>query len=168
MKKSITLFIVAAGLFIGTQVSAQVASGQRLGNVGFETGFALEDGWTIPLGATFKYEAPIAEQLHVTGTAGFISVRGEEIGGIDMPNLSYIPLKAGLKYYAAGNFYIDGEIGAGIGVSDLMDTEFLFAPGIGYSFPVSNNSFVDLSARYESVGKSVNNLGIRLGYSFAL
>lgn len=168
MKKLISTFCIAGGLLAAGMVSAQDAPGLRKGNIGLETGFALEDYYTIPLGATFKYEAPIsAGGLHVTATAGYITVLGEDVEDFDVPSYNYIPLKAGLKYYPAGNFYIDGEIGAGIGVSDGSETKFLWAPGAGYQFPVADDKFVDLSARFENIGK-FSNLGIRLGYSFGL
>lgn len=163
------MLCIAGGLFAANQSTAQDAPGLRMGNIGFETGFALEDYYTIPLGATFKFETPLGSQLHGTATAGYITVQGEEIEGtnMDMPSVNYVPLKAGVKYYPAGNFYVDGEIGAGIGVSDNASTEFLWAPGVGYQFPVADDKFVDLSARFENVGE-FSNLGIRLGYSFGL
>ncbi|QEC51135.1 hypothetical protein EDD80_101395 [Anseongella ginsenosidimutans] len=167
MKKLIMSACIAGALFAANGVTAQDAPGLRLGNIGFETGFSLEDGFTIPLGGTFKFETPISSQLHGTATAGYISVQGDEIEGFEIPSYDYVPLKAGLKYYAAGNFYVDGEIGAGIGVSDGSETKFLWAPGVGYQFPVADNKFVDLSARFENVGE-LSNLGIRLGYSFNL
>src|SRR3546814_18537435 len=120
-----------------------------------------EDGWTIPLGATFKDEMPLGNQLQGTATAGYISVQGDEIDGLELPSVDYVPLKVGAKYYPSGNFYIDGEIGAGIGVSDGSDTEFLWAPGVGYQFPVADDKFIDLSARFENIGQ-FSNLGIRL------
>ena len=167
MKKLILSACIAGALFAANGAAAQDAPGLRMGNIGFETGFSLEDGWTIPLGGTFKFETPIGTKLHGTATAGYISVQGDDVDGFEYPSLDYVPLKAGVKYYAAGNFYIDGEIGAGIGVSDNTDTEFLWAPGVGYQFPVADNKFVDLSARFENIGE-FSNLGIRLGYSFGL
>ncbi|MFS8615303.1 MAG: hypothetical protein FWJ85_00660 [Solitalea sp.] len=163
MKKLIMSFCIAGALFAANKASAQQAPGLRMGNIGFESGFALEDFFTIPVGGTFKFEAPLGGQLHGTATAGYISVQGED----DVPSFDYVPVKAGVKYYPAGNFYIDGEIGAGIGVSDGSETKFLWAPGVGYQFPVADDKFVDLSARFENVGK-FSNLGIRLGYSFNL
>lgn len=160
--------VCAAGaLFVAAGASAQEAPGLRMGTVSLESGFALEDYYTIPLGASVKFETPVANRLHGTATAGYISVGGEEVNGFDVPSFGYIPLKVGAKYYAGGNFYIDGEIGAGIGVSDGAGTDFLWAPGVGYQFPVADDKFVDLAARFENIG-SFSNLGIRLGYSFGL
>lgn len=167
MKKLIMSACIAGALFAANGATAQDAPGLRLGNIGFETGFALEDAYTIPLGGTFKFETPIGSQLHGTATAGYISVQGEEIEGFEIPAFDYVPLKVGVKYYPAGNFYIDGEVGAGIGVSDGSETEFLWAPGVGYQFPVADDKFVDLSARFENVGE-FSSLGIRLGYAFSL
>src|SRR3546814_7944262 len=110
MKKLILSIWAAGALFAANNAAAQVAPGLRLGNIGFETGFSLEDGWTIPLGATFKYEMPLGNQLQGTATAGYISVQGDEIDGLELPSVDYVPLKVGAKYYPSGNFYIDGEI----------------------------------------------------------
>src|SRR3546814_17921951 len=143
MKKLILSIWAAGALFAANNAAAQVAPGLRLGNIGFETGFSLEDGWTIPLGATFKYEMPLGNQLQGTATAGYISVQGDELDGLELPSVDYVHLKVVAKYYTSGNFYIDGEIGPGIVVSDERNTDFFWAPGVGYTFPVTAAKVID-------------------------
>jgi hypothetical protein len=89
-------------------------------------------------------------------------------------NATYVPLKAGLKYYTSSNFYLEGEAGASINTNSNYSgskTAFLYAPGIGVSLPTSGSSAFDIGLRYESrleSGGSINQFALRLAYKFNL
>ncbi|RAJ31657.1 outer membrane beta-barrel protein [Pedobacter cryoconitis] len=183
--KRLFLLTAIAGIFAVSNVSAQrkdpAMSGQKLG-IGVD--FALPTGTTndyykLGVGGSLQFQTPIAHNLNFTGSAGYLSFTGKEyLGGIlKTPTYAAIPLKAGLRYFVAENFYVGGELGAAIGTSSGANTAFVYSPGAGFEFPVANKSTVEIGARYEgwSSGNNVNSyvpvkgfVGLRLAYNFGL
>lgn len=185
MKK---LFILTAltGLFAFTTASAQVKdpamSGAKLGigaDFAFPTG-NTGDIYKLGYGGSLEFQTPIAERLNFTATAGYLTFTGKEynIAGLDFKARDYsaVPVKVGIKYFLAENFYAGGQVGASFGTSDGAGTAFAYTPGIGFEFPVADNGSIDLGARYEGwSGKDDNQfvpvknfVGLRLAYNFGL
>ena len=90
-----------------------------------------------------------------------------------------IPVKAGLKFFPIKDFYIQGEAGAAFALnkSDVgfdKSAAFIYAPQIGYQFPVGGTSFIDAGVRYEGSTKFVSSaddsqvhfFALRLAYAF--
>lgn len=133
------------------------------------------DAFGTGFGATVRYEAPINDNLSWMGTAGYLAFGEKDDSGF---KASIIPINAGLKYYFAGEsfagFYAGAELGfnivkvkfdydlPGIGnvSGDNSETEFGFAPQIGYHLPV-----IDISLRYAIVNDA-DYLGVRVAYVF--
>jgi hypothetical protein len=98
----------------------------------------------VLLGGAAKVEVPVAPSFFVTGSAGYtnLSCKSEfkdalEAFGADSPSAGFIPVKVGGKYFFGKNFYGAGELGAAFGTGDAEGTAFVWAPGVGASFPVS-------------------------------
>ncbi len=126
-----------------------------------------------------EFEAGVSKNFGITVTAGYTSFYykkdikdGLEALGADTDPVGYVPVKAGGKYYfgASQNLYAEAEVGASIGIKKGSETSFIYAPGIGVSFPVSNKSAIDAGVRYESWNKdgAFNQVGIRIAYKFGL
>jgi len=180
MKK---LFILAAfaGIFTCSTVSAQTKdpamSGSKLGigvDFAFPTG-NFGDYTDFGYGGSLQYQAPIVEKLNFTASAGYLNFKGKDyelpgIGTIEGGNSGAIPVKAGVRYFLAENFYVGGELGAAFGTTDGAGTAFVYDPHIGVEFPVSDGGSIDLGARYESWSNNGTSrfIGLRLAYNFGL
>jgi len=106
---------------------------------------------SLGLGGYFKGEVGLSRIFSLTGTAGVVSFLGKKIIGPRTETLSYLPVKAGLKYYTSDqNFYIEGQLGARFQPSGSAKAAFVWSPGIG-SFIKSkkNSNQLDIGLRYE-------------------
>jgi opacity protein-like surface antigen len=189
--KKLFLLTAIAGMFAVSNVSAQTKdpamSGSKLG-IGAEFAFPtgdFGDAYKLGYGGTLQFQTPIVEKLNFTASAGYLTFRGEDlgtVGGATIRNadLNVIPVKAGINYFLAENFYVGGELGAAFGTGDNSKTSFAYTPHIGIEFPVSDKGSIDLSARYEEwstkydlPGNANLNIksrfvGLRLAYNFGL
>ena len=173
--KKLFLLSAIAGVFAFSSVKAQTRdvamSGPKLG-IGAEFAFPMGDFGDVMdfgYGASLSYLHPIASGLSVTANAGYISFKSKEVFG-QTYNMGTIPVKAGLRYYPAQNFYIGGELGAAFSTEDNVGTSFAYSPGIGIEFPVADKGAVELGARYEAWSNdgTAGFLGLRLAYNFGL
>lgn len=183
--KKLFLLTALAGMFAFSTASAQVRdpamSGSKLG-IGAEFAFPTgdtNDAYKLGFGGSLQYQYPIAPQLNFTASAGYLNFTGKDIGlGLKIRDYAAIPVKLGLRYFLAENFYAGGELGAAFGTSDGAGTAFVYTPGLGVEFPVSDKGSIDLGARYEGwsngdykAGDQIhikNFVGLRLAYNFGL
>lgn len=160
MKRILLIFAIVAGVTVASfaQKSPSSGSKNKLG-IGLEFGLPLGDfgdEYSIAFGGAGKFERKVSKQFGVTVTAGYTSLYFKKNlveGWFDEDAVGVVPIKAGGKYYfgAAQNIYLEGEVGAliDIGVAQL---DFIYSPGIGISFPVSDKSAIDAGVRYEKAG----------------
>jgi hypothetical protein len=175
MKKLILLTAIA-GFFAFSNVNAQTKdvgmTGTKLG-IGADFAFPMGDFGDVAdfgFGGSLAAQFPIANKLNLTASAGYLNFKSKEIAGVTF-NSSYIPVKAGARYFVAENFYIGGELGASFPAKDGGSTAFAYAPGVGIEFPVADNGAIELGARYEGWsydGGTNSFLGLRLAYNFGL
>ncbi|MCO4292998.1 hypothetical protein NF867_09000 [Solitalea sp. MAHUQ-68] len=175
MKRIFLLAILfVSAISVSNNAKAQAPAGKKLLNIAFESGFPIgnsADFHKVVLGGSLQAEFPVKSNLSVTATAGYSSFsNGKEtpLGGT-YSSVGFIPVKVGGKYYFGSNFYGIGEVGAAFYTGDGSSTAFVFAPGIGYSFPVADNKFIDVSARFEDhlvSGGDLSFFGLRFAYAF--
>lgn len=177
MKKLLLSLALVAGL--GFAASAQTEGAVRKLSVGADFGFPTGSNTENQLfvGGSLQFEQPVAKALNLTLSGGYLAnmVTGEpkdilEAAGLPT-SFSYIPLKAGAKYYFGGNFYAAGEVGASIGTDSSRGTSFILAPALGTSFSVSDKSSLDFGVRYENWsrdGGSSGFIGLRAAFAFGL
>lgn len=159
----------------GVILSAGVDAGIPTGN--------LSNSYNWNLGGSVQADIPVVQhQLFVTVNAGYNNIFGKNNiagTGIDATNIQLLPVKAGLKFYPVSHFYIQGEAGAAFALnkSDLNfnnSAAFLYAPQIGYQFPLGGKSYLDAGVRWEATTKfnsnidnsTVNFFGLRVAYAF--
>jgi hypothetical protein len=157
-------------------------------DAGLPTGdFSNVYKWNI--GGSVQADIPVvAKQLYVTVNAGYDNFFGKNIsvvnpgggeGTFAEPNIQLLPVKAGLKFFPVGGFYIQGDAGAAFALnkSDVgfdKSAAFIWAPQVGYQFNVGGNSFIDAGVRYQGSTDFVSNdnssqihfVGLRVAYGF--
>lgn len=156
MKRLVLLTILLCGVvsmvFAQTASTTTNATKPKLG-VALETGIPVgdaEDVYAVGLGGSAKLEIPISQPFAATVTAGYMSMLvKDELEDALGENREFIPIKAGAKYYFSKNFFGEGELGASISTEEGEDVAFAYAPGIGFSFPVSDRTAIDAGVRYE-------------------
>ena len=178
--KKLFLMTAIAGIFALSNVSAQTKDpamgGQKLG-IGAEFAFPtgdFSDGTDFGYGGSLQFQTPIVEKLNFTASAGYLNFKAKkyDFAGVTYGgnNVGFIPVKAGVNYFLAENFYVGGELGASFGTKDNTGTAFVYSPRIGVEFPVSDGGSIDLGARYESWSNdgTARFVGLRLAYNFGL
>jgi len=175
--KKLLLLTAISGILAFSSASAQsgndpAMSGPKLG-VGVEFGLPVGDFgdvFNLGVGGSLVYQHPIAANLNLTGSAGYISFKSKEVLGFTT-SFGTIPVKAGLRYFFAENFYGGAELGAAFSTEDGGGTAFAYAPGIGVEFPVADKAAIDLGVRYEGWSRDSNTMsfvGIRAAFNFGL
>lgn len=173
--KKIFLLTAIAGIFAFTSVSAQkdpAMNGQKLG-IGVEFGLPVGDFgdvYNLGVGGSLVYQVPVATNLNVTGNVGYINFTSKKVLGQSF-NTGYVPIKAGLRYFFAENFYGGAELGAAISTEKNGSTAFAYSPGVGVEFPVADKASIDLGVRYEGWSRDSHTnsfVGIRAAFNFGL
>jgi len=133
----------------------------------------------IGVGASVKADFPIAENFALTVNGGFMNFFGKRNQIFKIQDLTYLPVKAGLKYQFGESFYAEGQVGAALPLNNGQKTLFVWSPGIGNQFKLSGGNKLDFGIRYEAwTGKNdvvvINKsntkgfVGIRFIYVFNL
>jgi hypothetical protein len=188
-----TLVLAFAGFALGakaqtttTSTSKTTGSNGVILSVGVDAGIPtgnLNNTYNWNIGGSVQADIPVIQhQLFVTVNAGYNSIQGKKNidgTGLDATNIQLLPVKAGLKFFPISNFYIQGEAGAAflLNKSNLNDDKsaaFVYAPQIGYQFPLGGKSYIDAGVRYEGTTKfnsavdnsKVNFVGLRVAYAF--
>jgi hypothetical protein len=192
--KFTALVIAFAGLAYGANAQSNPTSGTKTStssngvilSVGVDAGIPtgnLSNAYDWSLGGSVQADIPVIQhQLFVTVNAGYNNFFGKsniDNTGVDVTNIQLLPVKAGLKFYPVSHFYIQGEAGAAFALnkSDLnfdKSAAFLYAPQIGYQFPLGGKSYLDAGVRWEGTTKfnsnidnsTVNFFGLRVAYAF--
>lgn len=170
MKKILFTLMVfgtaVSGGFAQTTTTSSASGGGKL-NIGFEAGLPLGDvsnAYNKVIGGSIKYEAPTGKNTFFTLSAGYNSflVKSEfkDFAG----SSGFVPIKAGIKYYSDGNFFLEGQAGVVFSTEGGGGHAFVYSPGIGYSF----TGGFEAGVRYEGWVNdgTVSQLGLRLGYRF--
>ncbi|MCC8424821.1 porin family protein [Mucilaginibacter sp. UR6-11] len=193
MKNSLKITAIVlglAGFTLGakaqTNPSAKTTTSGIRYSIGVDAGIPtgkLSDSYNWNLGGSLQVDIPVASQLFVTVNAGYNNFFGKDltVAGVTVkqPNIQLLPAKAGLKFFPVNNFYVQGEAGAAFVLNKKdfgadKSAAFIYAPQIGYQFPLSGGSYLDAGVRYEASTKlnsaiddsKVNFVGLRLAYGF--
>jgi hypothetical protein len=134
---------------------------------------------SIGVGGYLKGEFPVANKFSLTASATLNTFYGKKVLQYQAPNLSYLPVKAGLKYYPADEFYLEGQAGASFAIKNDYNTNFIWSLGLGTFLKAGENNKIDIGLRYESQKNSAQYylqtnksnasfgyIGLRVGYVF--
>ena len=124
----------------------------------------------VGLGGFVKAEIGISDKFALTAQGSLTSFLGRKLFGAKTPTITYIPVKAGLKYYPSPNFYFEGQLGASMPINGKTSTSFAWSPGLGtYINKRGADHKLDLGLRYESwTSSNFNFITLRVGYLFGL
>lgn len=156
---------------------AQASTAQQTSNspypvrprVNLDLGVSFPSGdygglFDVGFGGSGGLDIPVTRALYATGNAGVTSFYRK-----DSETRTFIPMKVGAKYYFSRMIYGQAEIGTSVGVQQGAGTAFIFAPGVGISYPISDKSSINLGLRYESWSRDGGNLeqvAFKAGYQF--
>ena len=159
MKKLILVFALALTSFAA---SAQFSLGASFG---LPTGDA-DTGYTFALGIDANYMFETESEIGFGVAAGYLTYFGDEIGGVDIDNASFLPLAGVVRYAVSDKFTIGTDLGYGIGLAPSgNDGGFYYRPMVAYG--VGENTAINLSYSGVSVnGGTFSNIG--LGIMFGL
>lgn len=169
MKKIIFSLMVLSGFAISSFAQSSNDGGKF--SIGVEAGVPVGDAsnaYNFVIGGSLKFEAPIADALAATLTAGYSSFQGKTVTVLGVsgkvPAAGFVPVKAGLKVGFSDAFYGEAQLGAAFSTQSGGGTAFAYSPGIGYKF----SDAVDLGVRYEgwSHNGTVSQIAARLAFSF--
>jgi len=168
MMKKATLLLAAIVIFTFKPAKAQenhYAYKSKIG-IGIETDFAEN---TLGYGFSLQFQCPLTTHLNLTATTSRISLNST-LKVMPKRDYKYIPLKLGARYFIISQIYLAGEIGVAIETTRDKKTSFLWSPGIGSEFMVSEKSALDIGLRYESFMADPNKsfLGLRLAFNYGL
>ena len=174
MKKLLLLTAICGFLSFSSAYAQKdpAMNGPKLG-IGVEFGLPVGDFgdvYNLGVGGSLVYQHPLATNLNFTGSAGYINFSNEDNALVKV-NAAAIPVKAGIRYFFAENFYGGAELGAAFYTGDNSGTAFAYSPGIGVEFPVADKAAIDLGVRYEGWSKNSHTnsfIGIRAAFNFGL
>jgi hypothetical protein len=168
-----------------TTTSKSTTSNGVILSVGVDAGIPtgnLNNGYNWNIGGSVQADIPVVNQLFVTVNAGYNSIQGKSNAfgtGLTATNIQLLPVKAGLKFFPVNNFYVQGEAGAAFALNKSNlgfnnTAAFIYAPQVGYQFPLGGKSFLDAGVRYEGSSKftsgndnsQVNFVALRVAYAF--
>ena len=167
------LAIVFAASTYGQEAETPAKRGLSL-SIGPEAAFPLgtfKDYYKVGFGGSAKLNIPVATNLDVSLSAGYMAFSQKGLGMIDSIAISknsytFIPFKAGLRIRTNGGFYFEPQ--AGYTQTKIKNAEsagyFTYAGNIGYLI----NRAVDVAVRYEAVsatGESLKFIGLRVAYN---
>jgi len=181
------LVVAFAGLALGanaqTTSSSTVSSNGVRFSIGVDAGLPtsnLSNAYNWSIGGSVQADIPVISQLAITINAGYNNFFGKDVAGTNLsaPNIQLLPVKAGLKFFPVEHFYIQGEAGAAFALNKTdvnfnNSAAFIYAPQIGYQFPIGG-SIIDAGVRYEAStqfnsnndNSKVNFVALRLAYGF--
>ncbi|WP_410222394.1 outer membrane beta-barrel protein [Pedobacter sp.] len=166
-------FVATLGFAANAQNKKDPAmSGSKIG-VGADFAFPMGsfgDFYNFGVGGSLNYQAPIASKLNFVGEAGYLSFTTKKDAFGNTFSSGSIPVKAGVRYFIAENFYGQAQLGAAFSTETGGGTAFLYAPTLGVEFPVANKMAVDFGARYEgwSNNGTTSFIGLRAALNFGL
>lgn len=157
MKRTILPLVAFLLLLMSSSAFAQLKR--------FSIGPYVEAGWPTGdfddthktgIGAGLNADIKLLAGFTATGSVGYMRFPGKTIttatGEEEVPNLSAIPVRVGLKYKLVSVLYVKLECGAANFTGDNNGSAFILSPGVGVRVLM-----FDLQAKYEAWFKDGTN-----------
>lgn len=111
---------------------------------------------SIGVGGYVKFEQAVAQKFSITETAELTNFFGKKFLNIRSQDLTYLPVKLGLKYFPSENFYAEGQGGLAFPVNNSGKSNFTWALGVGNFIKSRNsNAQFDFGLRYQALTSTV-------------
>jgi hypothetical protein len=137
-------------------------------SIGGEAGAPSSTPYNFTYGATAQAEVKIISSLGLTLTGEYIAYNYKNtlyMGSNTQQHPSFIPLKAGLKYYSGPSFYFAGELGSTFQSNSDVSNMLVYSLGFGFNIPVNKFSGVDIGFSYQNYDQSqYQTTGIKVAY----
>ncbi|HVV56655.1 MAG TPA: hypothetical protein VHC47_15075 [Mucilaginibacter sp.] len=195
MRKILTLFLlVLSSVYVNAQAgkSFSLSINANL-NIPLNTGERdygqTRDYYQDGVGGNIKAEMPLIPELHLTGSAGFVYYPSNihylylyqsvyypgdpSAPQRQPPPYTFIPVKAGLRYYYIKYAYLDAQAGEAIKTNGASSNSFIYSGGLGFVIPFNHRNGLDVGVGYEKGYQirdypyAMSQIGIRLGYKFS-
>lgn len=152
MKKLIlSLFILFSLTTAKAQYRDQLFDKRFFLSVGGQVGAPSSTPFNLTYGGAVQAEVKPINRLGVTLAAEYIAYKYKgAIYGTGDQHPSFIPLKAGIKYYSSPNFYFAGEIGSTVQSSIGMDNMLVYSLGFGFAIPLDKHNDIDIGFSYQN------------------
>lgn len=138
----------------------------------------------IGMGGFINLELPLKTVgLNITAFTGYVNFFENRVTkhfftnpkNESYPNLGYIIIKPGLKYYFTTKYYACVSTGVVLGLNPGNNLAFDFSPGVGVALPINLHG-IDISVQYESWTRNTpttvpnisNIINCTLAYKFGL
>ncbi|MBC2839004.1 hypothetical protein [Robiginitalea sp. SC105] len=122
-----------AGLLFACGVHAQ--QGFKIGAHGsLPVTSEVNDVVSLSVGLDAGYLAALGEVVDLGAMTGFINGFPEKFdnGGVDLPNVQFLPLAASVRIWLSNSFSFGGDLGYALGLNDGNDGGLYYKPVIGY------------------------------------
>lgn len=164
------LLLAFAILFTVQAVHAQYRDqpdGKRIFiSVGGEIGAPSNTPYNISYGASAQAEVKLIDKLGLTFAGEYIAYHYKSsIFSAGSGHPSFVPLKAGLRYYTSPNFFFSGELGSTVQSNTDVGNMLVYSLGFGFEIPVNKISGVEIGFAYQNYDKSqYQTTGMRVVY----
>lgn len=163
--KPARLVLALALLLANTITKAQTESRSTFISFGLNGGVPTQSSFNYTVGADFRFQRDLSRKVAAIASIGYTEFQQGK--GRTFADFGFVPIKVGAKVYPLSRLYLSGELGAAVMQYKAQESEFIWAPGVGYSF---DNGF-DLGARYEESrrrGVATGQVAFRAAYNFNL
>ncbi|RKR85263.1 hypothetical protein BDD43_5527 [Mucilaginibacter gracilis] len=169
MKK---FLFVCIALFVFKSANAQYRGQTDNKNIflslGAEIGIPSNTPYNLTYGAAAQAEIKLMPQLGLTFSGQYTAYnyKSSLLANSDAEkHPSFIPLKAGLKYYTSPNFYFGGELGSTVQSNNGTGNMFVYALGFGFDVPLDKHSDIEIGFAYQNYSASqYQTTGMRVAY----
>ena len=174
--KRIKFLLAALSVVVAVTSFAQETPARRglSVSIGPEAAFPIgtfKDFYKVGFGGSAKLNIPVATNIDVSFSAGYLGFSQKGLGMIDSISINknsftFIPFKGGVRFRLDNGFYIEPQ--AGYTQTKIKNAEsagyFTYAGNIGYLVKRT----LDIALRYEAVASSGDDakfIGLRIAYN---
>ncbi len=97
----------------------------------------FKDFSNLNLGADVAYRFGLGEQFELGGLVAYSHFFGDsgedEFGSWEVEDIQFLPVAASARFKAS-SFFVGGDLGYAIGISEDNDGAFYYRPHVGYNF----------------------------------
>lgn len=165
--KKLLIFSLLCALYINTMAQGPGPGFRIGGGLSVVAPISNLEGYSVGVGVDLLGQYGVSDQFAITGDIGYTTIFAKDD---NIKSLNIVPIRAGIRFYPASQFYLGGKAGVGI-ISGSGSSSSGFAYAFGGGFKMDDK--LDIGLNYEGFSKKVSGisssfgyLGLRLGYFF--